>query len=608
MRLRATRLGAITSGIAAWLGLRLNGAALRDLAAAIALTSASTITGGRGGSYTLSGLISGAGGLTFAPDAGTTISLTGAAKTYTSLTEVNSGTLVLNATGTVIGNNSGQAPVGATASSGYIVNNGGTLQIAAGSFWQVAQNQPITISGGTLSGAGSGTYFNNVTMNGGTIVSTGDAFRVGFFSAGGNWTLSGTNAIGQVNLVKGGAAAHTFDIVDGTTTVSSIPDLSGFADLAVVKAGAGTLVVSGDSARTGLTTIGAGTLQLGNGGAAGSVGTGNVVNNDTLIVDRSVNTSLNSVISGTGSLIKRGTTVLNLSNNNTHAGGTTISAGTVSLYTNTSCGTGTITLMDADSGANNVSLTAVTNALSIANPIVIANFGTLVPTLGVANVNTNGFTVIYSGPITLVGGKTVRISPATNGFVNLTGVISGAGGVLVNGSSADTSTNRRVIFSATNTFVGTVTSSNGGIIDTRGTLCLGDAGNGVSVGGGCRMSITFGGTRRIGALTGPGEVTVSYAAGAAVLELGNGNASGTFTGTITDGLGTVAIVKVGTGTQTFSGASTYTAGTTINGGTLQAGHVSAFGTGTITVNAGATLDRNGFAIANAIVNNGGTVI
>lgn len=49
-------------------------------------------------------------------------------------------------------------------------------------------------------------------------------------------------------------------------------------------------------------------------------------------------------------------------------------------------------------------------------------------------------------------------------------------------------------------------------------------------------------------------------------------------------------------------------GTTINGGTLTAGHVSAFGTGAITVNAGATLNRNGFAISNTIVNNGGSVI
>ncbi|MGL4680766.1 MAG: autotransporter-associated beta strand repeat-containing protein, partial [Plesiomonas shigelloides] len=255
-------------------------------------------------------------------------------------------------------------------------------------------------------------------------------------------------------------------------------------------------------------------------------------------------------------------------------------------------------------------LAATTNSMTIANPIAVANQGTLIPTIGPENVAAYGFNVIFSGAFTL--NKTLRVNCATDGYTLLNGAISGAGDIIVNGSGATLADSRRVIFNnAASTFVGTVDVRNGGVADLR-TATTGSANNALAVGAGCQVSMTFGGTRRFGALVGTGEITVRYAGGAATLEIGNGNASGTFGGAINDGVapnaGAVSVVKVGTGTQIFNGASAYTAGTTINGGTLTAGNASAFGTGTITVNAGATLDRAGFAIANTIINNGGSVI
>src|SRR5207249_2294163 len=87
--------------------------------------------------------------------------------------------------------------------------------------------------------------------------------------------------------------------------------------------GTGTLTLSGDNTYTGLTTVSAGTLQVDSGGTTGSI-VGNVVNNGTLIFNRSTDLSFGGIISGSGSLTKSGSSTLTLSGANTYSGGTTI--------------------------------------------------------------------------------------------------------------------------------------------------------------------------------------------------------------------------------------------------------------------------------------------
>ena len=57
-----------------------------------------------------------------------------------------------------------------------------------------------------------------------------------------------------------------------------------------------------DQSYSGTTTISAGTLQLGNGGTTGTLGTGAVVNNGGLDVNRSDALTVSNDISGTGTV------------------------------------------------------------------------------------------------------------------------------------------------------------------------------------------------------------------------------------------------------------------------------------------------------------------
>ncbi len=92
----------------------------------------------------------------------------------------------------------------------------------------------------------------------------------------------------------------------------------------------------------------------------------------------------------------------------------------------------------------------------------------------------------------------------------------------------------------------------------------------------------------IGSLAGAGSVTL----GSATLTTGNDNTSTTFSGTI---LGSGGLTKIGNGTLTLSGSTTYAGPTVVNAGTLQAGVANAYSAiSAFTVASGATLNLASF--------------
>src|SRR5215831_2385176 len=117
-------------------------------------------------------------------------------------------------------------------------------------------------------------------------------------------------------------------VANFTDTLTLAAAISGAGALS--KAGSGTLILAASNTYTGGTTITGGTLQLGDGGASGSI-VGNATNNGTFAINRSDTFTFGGVISGSGAFQQSGTGTTIFTAANTYTGGTIINAGTLQL-------------------------------------------------------------------------------------------------------------------------------------------------------------------------------------------------------------------------------------------------------------------------------------
>ena len=580
------------------------------------------------GTLILSGVNTFSGGVTI---------LSGTVDSKVSTTTLGSGTLVIGGTGGVnpifqtgVNNtNAVQVNANTTGTSIIAANGTGSGFSMSGAITLNSANLNVrtfsagTTAGVTLSGGVTGTgnlLINNlsngtaatgkVTLSGatinniGTVTSQGTGPTANVISAviGANVTgVIQTNATTGLNLTAVNLYTSNTTITDGTLQISSAGSLNSgnYAGAIAVTAAtstlqysssaaqtfsgnitgsgaltkdtgtASTLTLSGTNTYSGATTISAGTLRLGAGGTAGSLNTSSaisVASGSTFSVNQSDTVTQGTdfsgaAISGAGGFMQAGAGTTTLNAANTFGGGVTIKNGTLeSKTTTTTLGTGTVT-MGGTGSTGSTYLTGQNNS----NAFVIN-----APDSGTVAIGANGagsaFTL--SGGITLNGNLTIQtynniINGTTKAQSGFTGGITGTGNVILNNNGL-----------AANT----ITMSTSAINHTGSLTLQGTATGNTTISANIGSNVT--------------GVTQNSATSRLVL-----SGTNTYTGATTVSAGTLAVngslantsTTVGSG-GTLQGSGSMGGSVTVqSGGTIAAGNsIESLTTGALTLQAGST--------------------
>jgi autotransporter-associated beta strand protein len=389
----------------------------------------------------------------------------------------------------------------------------------------ILQSAGNTYSGGTTSYGGvlifdSPTPTGSISLEGGYVGYTSKATNI-------------TSAQTFVNLFSTSAdnGVIGFDTTRGDTTLGPINDpidLSGFSGSGPFLGTSTALTLQGAITPTGTTYQFTGVK----GGA--------LTVNSTLAGGNSVVVGLPVPIEANGSISS-----VTLGGPNTYTGGTTLNSGILYVNSAQSLGTGTMTV-------NGGSLLPSAAAVSLANLIVL---------------NSSLDLGQYESP----------------NLLSLNGVISGSGGLNINGN---------VVLNGVNTFLGGVFVENANV--TLGSSSALGAG---SVYLGYEASLTESSpnptvTDLVSYESGSEGSTINLAPSSTLTVYADTNQFEYYWGGNINGDSATSLIKTGPGIEFFIGTSTYGGGTTVSAGTLLVGSSSALGTGTVAVLNGAELDVN----------------
>ncbi|WP_206026254.1 autotransporter domain-containing protein [Roseimicrobium sp. ORNL1] len=165
--------------------------------------------------------------------------------------------------------------------------------------------------------------------SGKTILTGANTYTGGTTIQNGILQIGAGGAMGSIVGDVFNDASLVFDV---STDIGLDGDITGSGTL--TKQGVGTLTLTGDSTLGGVTTINAGALQIGDGGATGSI-SGNITNDGALVFNNSDVLTYGGIISGTGTFTQdggtTGTGMLTLTGVNTYNGTTTINGGVLSV-------------------------------------------------------------------------------------------------------------------------------------------------------------------------------------------------------------------------------------------------------------------------------------
>jgi autotransporter-associated beta strand protein len=287
---------------------------------------------------------------------------------------------------------------------------------------------------------------------------------------------------------------------------------------------------------TGTATIGAGaSVQVGNNDANGSLPSGAVANDGSLVFNQSADVTAANTISGAGTLTKNNINTLTLSaNNNSFAGGATVNSGTLQVV-----GTG------GNSGLGKGNTTVNTNATLI---------GGGADAFGYAPAHNNPATILINGgTVTVLGTSSYRIT-----MPNLTFT----GGTLTSapGNNGDAAGGNYSLFGNTTCTVASLSNNTTAVISAGKISIQNPTTFDVAAGG-----VVGGGTPGVDLLI--SSVVATY----------NNVARG--------------VTKMGAGVLALDANNTFSGGLTINNGTLQLGTAADAGNLTSPLGTGAVVDN-----------------
>jgi len=298
--------------------------------------------------------------------------------------------------------------IGNPFSATLVKSGAGTLTLA---------NANVNLSATVSVDAGALAIQNSTALGTGVVILNGGALQ------------AGANGLDVANAVAVNTSGGTVETDGNTLTVSGdVADGNGAG--ALTKAGAGTLVLTGNNSYSGGTTVEGGTLSLGSDTAAGTgaiTTLGSVIDyaNGVVIANPIVlnsNTTQLQVLAGTAEqagaiselggprpLQKIGAGALVLTGTNTYTGGTTISGGVLQADNNDAVSTGTVTLDGGTfrTGADDLNFSNAF-AINTTGGTIDTNFNTLTISGAIANGDgtTGGLNVAGVGTLILLGNNT----------------------------------------------------------------------------------------------------------------------------------------------------------------------------------------------------------
>jgi autotransporter-associated beta strand protein len=355
-------------------------------------------------------------------------------------------------------NNAGMVMVTDATAGNAVLTNLGSRTAPSGS--QIGD--PFAYTGGALGFFGNSDMASSTVVNnaGGAVFITGvpgDAanISIGSLSGGGNILLGSNDDANNNNI----PLTLTLGALNRNDTIGGVIDDTAFAGQSMndglTKVGTGILTLTGANNYSGPTTISNGSLQIGNGGTTGSV-ISDIVDNATLIFNRSDAVSYGGTISGNGAVVQQGTGTLTLDgNNNAFTGITTVANGSLivgSTVGNTAVLGGNVVV---DNGAT------LSGLGTIGGDVTVQSGGIITPgtAFGVLGVNGN-FTAAQNSVLNESFGAPTNFHSYGNG----TSVVVG-GNLTLDGMTLNVTDAGGMGPGIYNvfTYVGTLSESNGGI-------------------------------------------------------------------------------------------------------------------------------------------------